>query len=171
MNDTQIKEEDEIYCPECGKPIKRNVAICVNCGVQIKEIKTSETTTYNPNAKDKGIAIVLAIFLGFWSWLYTYKKDFKKFWIFISLIFVIVACVGILIIIETVDSINNPLTKCMPSDMILHSNLYVGIHMTLINYGTWFWLLYLLISASSYIWALCNSVIRHTNFYTNYPNG
>lgn len=35
----EIKQEDEIFCPECGKPVKRNAVICINCGVQIKELK------------------------------------------------------------------------------------------------------------------------------------
>ena len=30
------KKEDEIYCPECGKPIKRNAVVCVYCGVQVE---------------------------------------------------------------------------------------------------------------------------------------
>jgi len=34
------KKEDEIYCSECGKIIKRNAVICPHCGVQIKELKT-----------------------------------------------------------------------------------------------------------------------------------
>lgn len=35
------KKEYEIYCPECGKAIKRNAVVCPYCGVQIKELKTS----------------------------------------------------------------------------------------------------------------------------------
>ncbi len=31
--------------------------------------------------KDRTTAIVLAVFLSFWTWLYTYKKDSTKFWI------------------------------------------------------------------------------------------
>ncbi len=32
------KKEDEIYCVECGKPIKRRAVICPHCGVQVKEL-------------------------------------------------------------------------------------------------------------------------------------
>ena len=35
------KKEDEFYCPECGKPIKRKAIICPYCGIQIKELITS----------------------------------------------------------------------------------------------------------------------------------
>jgi len=35
--------------------------------------------------KDKGIAILLAVFLGFWTWLYTYQEDSGKFWVALSI--------------------------------------------------------------------------------------
>ncbi len=31
-------------------------------------------------AKDKTVAILLAVFLAFWTWLYTYQRDASKFW-------------------------------------------------------------------------------------------
>ncbi len=31
--------------------------------------------------KEKSVSVILAIFFGFWSWLYTYKVDATKFWI------------------------------------------------------------------------------------------
>src|SRR5256885_12238204 len=31
--------------------------------------------------KDKTAAVVLAVFFGFWAWLYTYKRDAAFFWI------------------------------------------------------------------------------------------
>jgi len=40
MNDIISKSPDEIYCPSCAKPIKKEAVICPNCGVQVKELKT-----------------------------------------------------------------------------------------------------------------------------------
>lgn len=82
MNDI-VKKEDEIYCPECGKAIKRSAIFCVNCGVQIKELKASliQATTGNPNVKSKTAAVVLAVFFGYWSWVYTYGRNGFKFWV------------------------------------------------------------------------------------------
>ena len=37
-----IKEEDEIYCPECGNVIKRNTVVCVSCGAQVKPLEITE---------------------------------------------------------------------------------------------------------------------------------
>jgi uncharacterized membrane protein len=33
----------------------------------------------------KGAAILLAVFLTFWTWLYTYKRDAAKFWVGLGL--------------------------------------------------------------------------------------
>jgi len=35
--------------------------------------------------KSKSVAVVLAIFLGIWSFLYTYKKDAVAFWVGVGL--------------------------------------------------------------------------------------
>ena len=31
--------------------------------------------------KDKSVAVLLAIFLGLWTWVYTYRRDAWKFWL------------------------------------------------------------------------------------------
>jgi hypothetical protein len=40
---------------------------------------------YPVERKDKTVAILLAIFLGAWTWVYTYKKDAWKFWLTLGL--------------------------------------------------------------------------------------
>ena len=40
--------------------------------------------------KEKSVAVILAVFLSYWSWLYTYKQDAVKFWIGL-----IISCIGI----------------------------------------------------------------------------
>ena len=73
---------DEMYCPGCGTLIKRNVEICADCGERVQEAAVSMR-------KDKVAAILLAVFLGFWTWLYTYKKDAWKFWVGLALTFTV----------------------------------------------------------------------------------
>jgi len=91
----EIKSSDEIFCPECGKAIKRNAVICVHCGIQIKPLQ--DTIVRNNeiivSPKSRKVALWLVLFLGFFSWLYTFRKDWWKFLIscviFIILLFVI----------------------------------------------------------------------------------
>ncbi len=82
----EFKKEDEIFCPECGKPIKRNAVICVNCGVQIKPLENVSKRNIDKgstviSSKTKTSAIILVIFFGFFGWLYTYRRSAVKFWV------------------------------------------------------------------------------------------
>jgi len=155
MNDTnKVKAVDEIYCPECGAVIKRSSTFCMECGMQLKEKKVTtpeverskEVTAGYP--KSKTVTILLAVFFGFWSWLYTYKKDYKKFWVYLCLN--MLSTVAIIIILNLVFSGYS--SKAFE------------------DYGTWIWLC-ILINGSSSIWALVNSITRPESFYTNYPYG
>ncbi len=137
----ESKTEDEIYCPECGKPIKRRTVVCPLCGVQVAKLATEEQpiTIRIARVKSKAAAIILAVFFGYWSWLYTYKMDSRKFWFFFCLM--LVSAVGV---VMSIDS-----------------------SLELTNAGTWIWV-YFLVSIASYIWALTNSISRPDSFYENY---
>lgn len=52
-------------------------------------------TTGGPaTSKRKRTAVLLAVFLGLWSWLYTYRKDKHKFWISLIIPLSIVICIS-----------------------------------------------------------------------------
>lgn len=61
------KGADEIFCRSCGEVIKKEAVICVHCGVPVG----GDLVGASP--KEKRVAVLLAVFLGFWTWLYTYK--------------------------------------------------------------------------------------------------
>lgn len=44
----------------------------------------------NHHPKRKSIAVLLSIFVGIWTWIYTYEKDSWKFWTHFSLIIITV---------------------------------------------------------------------------------
>jgi len=58
-----------MFCPACGNQIVHTAVICPSCGTAVG------------TPKDKSIAVLLAVFLMAWTWLYTYKRDSVKFWI------------------------------------------------------------------------------------------
>ena len=53
--------------------------------------------------KSKVTAVVLAIFLGFWAYTYTYSKDRRKFWILFWLTFAFI-CVFISSVMQTINA-------------------------------------------------------------------
>jgi hypothetical protein len=56
-------------CKACGSRALVSAITCTRCG----------TPFSTPHSK--GAAILLAVFLSFWTWVYTYKRDAAKFWI------------------------------------------------------------------------------------------
>ena len=64
------------FCPSCSKPVVATASICPQCGTALGA------------PKSKGIAILLAVFLSFWTWVYTYRINKTKFWVGLGLSFV-----------------------------------------------------------------------------------
>jgi len=72
-------------CPGCKAELVVTAIVCPKCGTAVG------------TPKDKSVAVLLAVFLTSWTWLYTYKRDAWKFWVglvlnviaFITLLFVI----------------------------------------------------------------------------------
>jgi uncharacterized BrkB/YihY/UPF0761 family membrane protein len=52
----------------------------VKCGTQLP----TQAITTKKSSKSKPIAVILAVFFGCFTWLYTYKKDKWKFWVSIA---------------------------------------------------------------------------------------
>jgi hypothetical protein len=65
-----------VSCPRCGQAVGPGQAHCHQCGSPV----TSQMGVMVRSPKDKSVAILLAVFLSFWSWLYTYELDKQKFW-------------------------------------------------------------------------------------------
>lgn len=83
MAEVATKAVDEMYCSSCGKIIKKEAAFCVHCGVAVhgNHHPVQHRQHAAPAPKDKTTAVLLAVFLGFWTWIYTYQKDAWKFWL------------------------------------------------------------------------------------------
>ncbi len=60
-------------CPACGVAVLASASWCQNCGAEF----------FSP--RSKRTAVVLAVFLTFWTWYYTYRKDKAKFWLALAL--------------------------------------------------------------------------------------
>ena len=68
MEQTQWPQSDEMYCPSCGKVIKKLAELCVLCGVRpsifasTSDPAATDTTEYSP--KSRIAAGILGILLG-----------------------------------------------------------------------------------------------------------
>ena len=84
------------FCAECGNRTEPNAKFCSKCGNTLgdsgrfERVSFSTTPISSPRVirrkfRSNGVAIGLALFFGYWTWLYTYKKDAWKFWLGISI--------------------------------------------------------------------------------------
>ena len=65
-------------CDKCGKEFKnKEEAVKHEKNCKASESKQQD---YTPQ-RSKKTAIILAIFLSYWAWLYSYKYDAWKFWL------------------------------------------------------------------------------------------
>jgi predicted amidophosphoribosyltransferase len=83
------------YCVACGNGLVVTAAICPRCGTPVAG------TRFGRQAKSRAVAVVLAVFLSFWSFLYTYSISAWKFWLGLLLnvlaagtIWIVVATLG-----------------------------------------------------------------------------
>lgn len=81
MENSQIKVEK--YCAACGNGLIATAAICPKCGSPTGSRKISSSGS---TGRNKTTAVLLAVFLGFWTYLYTFSEDSKKFWISLSVV-------------------------------------------------------------------------------------
>lgn len=118
--------------------------------------------------KKRNVAITLAIFLGYWSWLYTPKKNLLKF--FLALVSSIAVGIMIQINMAAQQLVANAYTSCIISDLNYGTDsncqnafVFDSAWSTRITAG---WLITLAI----YLWSLIDNIRHSTQYYENYPN-
>jgi hypothetical protein len=65
------------FCVTCGNGLVATAAICPRCGTPVAGSSIHSAL----GGKSKSTAVVLAVFLSFWSFLYTYRRAPWKFWL------------------------------------------------------------------------------------------
>lgn len=70
-------DSNAVFCSACGNKLVATAVICPKCGSP--RAGSVNVSGVRP-PKSKTTAVVLAVFLSYWTWLYTYQKDTWKFW-------------------------------------------------------------------------------------------
>ena len=78
------------FCSQCGNALVQTAVICPKCGSPTPRFNQMNSpmpgNTYYPGTgvipqKTKSTSVILAVFLGFWTYLYTFQKDAALFWV------------------------------------------------------------------------------------------
>lgn len=121
------------FCGSCGVEVSPLAEMCVKCGAKLGK-RVSK-------GKSKIASVLLAVFLSYWTWLYTYGKDAKKFWV------CLVINSAAMVLLNVANSPSFP-----PSDRV------GTIAITAI------------IQLGIYVWAIVAAAHRSSEWYENYPN-
>ncbi|GEM_PF-563097 len=182
MAEGLTKDPDEIYCPECGRTVQRDLRQCPFCNTDFRKlfgVEEHHDAGYGTGApygsqdgfssgnasgkplpqpypaKSKTVAVVLAVFLGFWAWLYTFKNNYLKFWITLGasgVVFIIISAYSCSIITDSMNY-GNYGTNYFGSS-------FIGfiVFINIVSFGLW-------------VWSVVDNAIKPESFYRNYPNG
>jgi hypothetical protein len=84
-----IKEFNDKFCPGCGGGLIKTAVICPHCGSPVPAANDfSYGSQPRAASKQKTTAVLLAVFLSAWAWLYTYKWNALNFWLSFAGLFV-----------------------------------------------------------------------------------
>ena len=171
MNDTATK-----FCQSCGTQLPATATFCSNCGSAVGVAPAAaapaapaapqmnyQQQAYAPAGKSKTPAVVLAVFLGFWSWLYTFKVNKTKFFIALGLnTLVSIVAIGFMVVL---------FQEMMPTyNSCLYQATYASecaAYAPTSSFSTF------LISVASFplwLWAVIDNARKPASFYQAYPN-
>jgi hypothetical protein len=123
------------YCSACGNGIIATAVVCPKCGSPVGGYRGQGL---NPEAKSNTVAVILAVFLGLWTYLYTYSEDRNKFWVWL---------VGPLLVLVVLI----PGMGFTYSDFIILGVIFLSIT----NFASW-------------LVAVITAAKRNSDFYTQY---
>jgi hypothetical protein len=85
-----------MYCSSCGSPSDGN-RFCGNCGSHASKTPPPGTAAVK-TGKTKSTAVLLAVLLGYWTFVYSYKADKWKFWGWLAFSMTVPVCGFVLLI-------------------------------------------------------------------------
>jgi hypothetical protein len=143
------------FCPACSAPTTPLSEICVKCGTRLIPQSVASGTipqVAGVNPKSKTASILLAVFLGFWTWLYTYKKDHWKFWVSLGISIVVGIGLGIAMSWFVIAGINS--FDSLDASAIGFIIAYILA--IIVSFGLW-------------VWSVVDTAIKKDEWYTHYP--
>jgi hypothetical protein len=143
------------FCPACAGPTTPLSEICVKCGTRL--ISSTTVVPSSRNRKSKTASILLAVFLSYWTWLYTYKKDAWKFWVGLGINTVFGVGFFVVLISMLVRS-----TRNQGYGGQLEGSFFVLFFVS--------YLCLWIIVTGIWVWGIVDTAIKKNDWYDNYPD-
>ena len=134
------------YCSACGAVTNPLAEICIKCGTAIRG------SIMKRIGKNKTTAVLLAVFLSYWTWLYTYRKDAWKFWIGTGIVFILVM-LGFLIPYDWISNWIRELGQYFWGTNVVQTAIPLIILMPL------------------WVWSIVDTARKSDEWYHSFPGG
>lgn len=147
------------YCGGCGNALHPSAVTCPRCGAPVVGWA---------GVKSKTAAVLLAVFLGPWTWVYTYKRDSWKFWVgmLIPFAWVILFILGLTVFASQIGScsetINGQVISVPGCDTAAVSG---GALLGFAYIAAW------IIYPGIWIWSVIDTAVKNDTYYRMFPNG
>jgi hypothetical protein len=160
------------FCQSCGTKLPATAGFCSSCGTAAGSAPiAAPAPTYQPQpagavSKNKTTAVLLAVFLGFWSWLYTFKINKTKFFIGLGAGFVawIMQVTSLLLNADDIDYYAGcidyygaDLVQALAECTSYQPDYTLAFLAGFITFGIW-------------LWALIDNARKPAGFYQEYPS-
>jgi hypothetical protein len=145
------------FCPACAGNTTPLSEICVKCGTRLTNNQAAGISP-STTGKSKAASIVMAVFLSYWTWLYTYQKDGWKFWTGLGVSTVLTVAFIIVMV--------SALTNSSGGDWYFKNESFPQLFQQIM-------VLYLVEFAVLWgisIWAIVDTAIKSNKWYSQYPN-
>lgn len=142
------------HCGACGVSLDPRAVVCPRCGVP------SQAPL---GAKSKTTAVLLAVFLGPWTWLYTYARDAKKFWVGIG-----AALVWFVLLILAWTALAASVNTCTTQAALSNG---CSVASTGAGFGIVVSVLAWIIFPGIWLWAVIDTAVKNDWYFSNFPNG
>ena len=135
------------FCQNCGSATDPLADVCIRCGV-----KLARPTAPPQSGKSKLTAVLLAVFLSFWTWLYTYKRNAWKFWTGMA---VMVVLMGLMVWATVVffANVGQYRGSDFPPELVAFLVIFYGGGF--VGFGIW-------------LWAVLDTVLKNEDWYRSY---
>ena len=166
------------FCQSCGTQLVATAAFCPSCGTAVGAAPVAtpaaapmnfQSQVYASSTKSKTTAVVLAVFLSFWTWLYTFKVNKTKFFIGLGVGFVawIMQIASLLLTADNLDYY----AACI-DDAVYNGADSLGALAECSLYQPDYTLAFLagFITFGIWLWAVIDNARKPASFYLEYPN-
>lgn len=159
------------FCASCGTGLVEGSGFCQSCGTPVGGAAPvqQQQPVYQaaPKLKTKTAAVLLAVFLGYWSWLYTFKRDKLKFFIGVG-VGVVAFIVGIASVVANI-SVITAREACIEAAYVDLQAILNCYYIYAPDYTVAY--IFGFVAFGVNIWAIVDAARKKQDYFTNYPNG